>query len=33
VAAVENDQIRILAQIEDAERPLLDRLLDERPLP
>jgi ATP-dependent Lhr-like helicase len=32
VAAIENGQIRILSQVEDAVRPLLNRLLDIRPL-
>ena len=31
VASIENGETRILAQVEDADRPLLDRLLDERP--
>jgi ATP-dependent Lhr-like helicase len=31
VAAVENGETRILSQVEAAERPLLERLLDERP--
>ncbi len=32
VAAVENGEIQILTRVEAAERPLLDRLLDERPI-
>ena len=31
VAAVESGETRILAQVEDADRPALERLLDERP--
>jgi ATP-dependent Lhr-like helicase len=31
VAAVESGETRILAQVESAERPVLERLLDERP--
>ena len=30
-ATVENGQIRLLSRVEDAERPKLKRLLDERP--
>jgi len=32
VAAIENGEIRMLAQVEAGERPMLDRLLDVRPL-
>jgi ATP-dependent Lhr-like helicase len=32
VAAIESGQVRILSQVEAAERPILDRLLDARPL-